>query len=95
MVEHIKKFEIAGDTKTKARDREVQIPLNVVEADPAYYPWILTDEASLFDAFGTDENEMLRRLALYFRRDFSFSLSQPTWKLVDEIKSVYPNWPYD
>ena len=95
MVDQNKKFEIADDTETKARDREVQILLNIVEPDPTYHPWILTDEASLFDAVGTDEDEMLRRLALYFRGDFSFSMSQPVWKLVDEIKSVYPNWPDD
>jgi hypothetical protein len=41
------------------------------------------------------EDEMLKGLALYFRGDFSFSLRQPILKLVDEIKSVYPNWPDD
>ena len=95
MAEGRKKFEIADDTRTKARSREVQILLNIVEPDPEYQPIVLTDEASLFDAVGTGEDEILRRLALYFRGDFSFSLRQPIWKLVDEIKLVYPNWPDD
>ncbi len=95
MVDQTKKFEIADDTETKAREREVQILLNIGEPDPTYQPWILTDEASVFDAVGMDEDEILRRLALYFHGDFSFSLRQLLWKLVDEIKSVYPNWPDD
>jgi hypothetical protein len=95
MAEQRNTVEIADDTETKARAREVQVLLNIVEPDPEYQPFILTDEAYLFDAVATDEDEMLRRLALYFRGDFSFSLRQPVWKLVDEIKSVYPNWPDD
>ena len=57
--------------------------------------YVLTDEASLLDAVGTDPDEMLHRLALYFGGDFSFSLRQPIWKLVDEIKAVYSGWPSD
>ena len=95
MAEAPKKFEIADDTETKARLREVQTLLNIVEPDPEYQPFILTDEACLFDAVTTGEDEMLRRLARHFRGDFSFSLRQPVWKLVDEIKSVYPKWPDD
>jgi len=34
MAEAPKKFEIADDTETKARLREVQTLLNIVEADP-------------------------------------------------------------
>ena len=95
MAERPKKFEIADDTETQVHAREVQVLLNIVEPDPEYQPFILTDEASLFDAVAAGDDEMLRRLALYFRDDFSFSLRQPIWKLVDEIKSVYPNWPED
>jgi len=93
MVEEPKKFEIANDTETKTRAQKIQILLKIIEPDPEYQPFVLTDEACLFDAVATDEDEMLRRLALHFRGDFSFSLRQPVWKLVDEIKSVYPNWP--
>lgn len=95
MIEKPTKCEIADDTETQARAREVKVLLNIVEPDPEYQPFILTDEASLFDAVGAGEEEMLRRLALYFGGDFSFSLRQPIWKLVDEIKSVYPRWPDD
>jgi hypothetical protein len=95
MIEKPTKFEIADDTETQARAREVQVLLNIVEPDPQYQPFILTDETCLFDAVATDEDEMLRRLALRFRGVFSFSFRQPVWKLVDEIKSVYPSWPDD
>ena len=95
MIEKPKKFEIADDTETKARARGVQTLLNIVEPDPEYQPLILTDEACLFGAVATDEDEMLRRLAVHFLGEFSFSLRQPVWKLVDETKSVYPDWPDD
>jgi hypothetical protein len=95
MSQRPKDFEIADDTETQTRTREVKILLNIVEPDPEYQPFILTDEASLLDAVAAGEEEMIRRLALHFRGEFSFSLRQPIWKLVDKIKSVYPNWPDD
>ncbi len=95
MAERPRKFEIADNTETKARAREVQILLNIVQPDPEYQPFILTDEASLLDAISIEEDDMLKRLAAYFRGDFSFSLRQPIWKLVDEIRSVYRSWPDD
>ena len=65
--EQPKRFEIAPDTEIKRRVREVQLLLNVVEPDPDYQPLVLTDEASLFDAVGHEEDEIRRRLELYFR----------------------------
>lgn len=82
MIEKPTKCEIADDTETQARAREVKVLLNIVEPDPEYQPFILTDEASLFDAVGAGEEEMLRRLALYFGGDFHFlyvSLSGNSW----------------
>jgi len=52
-----KPFEIAPDTEIQRRAREVQFLLNVVEPDPEYQPFVLTDEASLFDAVGHDEDD--------------------------------------
>ena len=95
MVKPPRKIEIADETETQRRSREVQLLINIVEPDPEYQPFLLTDEASLLDAVGADPDEMLHRLALYFGGDFSFSLRQPIWKLVDEIKAVYPGWPSD
>ena len=47
-----KPFEIAPDTEIQRWAREVQFLLNVIEPDPEYQPFVLTDEASLFDAVG-------------------------------------------
>ena len=77
-----KKFEIADQTETDARRREVQLLINVVEPDPRYQPFILTDEASVFAAVGSDEDTMRRRLKGYFGEDFDLSLHLPLWKLV-------------
>jgi hypothetical protein len=82
MAEGRKKFEIADDTRTKARSREVQILLNIVDPDPEYQPFVLIDEAWLFDAVGTGEDEILRRLALYSGVIFHFpcaNLSGNLW----------------
>lgn len=88
-----KKIELADQVETKVREREIQLLINIVEPDPQYQPFILTDEASLFDAVGTDEETMKRRLKSYFGSDFDFSLRLPLWKLVDAIKSSYSSWP--
>jgi len=88
-----RRIEIDDETETKQRAREVQLLINIVEPDPEFQPFLLTDEASLLDAVGTDPDQMLHRLALYFGGDFSFSLRRPIWKLVDEIKAVYQGWP--
>ena len=69
-----RRIEIADETEAKQRAREVQLLINIVEPDPELQPFLLTDEASLLDAVGTDPDEMLHRLALYFGGDFSFSL---------------------
>ena len=88
-----KPFEIAPDTEIQHRAREVQFLLNVVEPDPEYQPFVLTDGASLFDAVGLDEDEIRRRLGAYFGQPFAFDLSQPVWRLVDEIRTWRPGWP--
>ena len=88
-----KPFEIAPDTEIQRRAREVQFLLNVVEPDPEYQPFVLTDEASLFDAVGHDEDEIRRRLGAYFGQPFAFDLSLPVWRLVEEIRAWRPGWP--
>jgi hypothetical protein len=87
------RFEIAPDTEIGRRAREVQLLLNVVEPDPGYQPFVLTDEASVFDAVGHDEDEIRRRLELHFGRAVALDLSVPLWRLVDEIRAWRPGWP--
>ena len=88
-----KKFELAEQAETQAREREIQLLINLVEPDPQYQPFILTDEATLFDAVGADRDTIKRRLDSYFGPEFDFSLHMPLWKLVDAIKSRYRGWP--
>ena len=90
-----KKLELGDQTETEARQHEIQILLNIVEPDPNYQPVILTDEASLFSAVGTDEETMTRRLAFYFGDGVDLQLHLPMWKFVDDIKRQRPGWPED
>jgi len=87
-----KKIELADHVETDARQREIQLLINIVEPDPEYQPFILTDEASLFDAVGSDEDTMTQRLKSYFG-GFDSPLRLPLWKLVDAIKTHHPGWP--
>src|SRR5690349_14819379 len=90
-----KKLELADQRETEARRHEIQILLNIVEPDPNYQPFILTDEASLFAAVGTDKETMQRRLKSYFGGSVDLQLHLPMWKLVDDIKRQRPKWPDD
>ena len=90
-----KKLELADQTQTDARRREIQLLINLVEPDPLYQPMILTDEAKLFDAVGTDEETMRRRLVSYFGDAIELNVRLPLWRLVDDIKRQRPSWPED
>src|SRR5260370_42397894 len=87
------KFELADQTETDTRQREIQLLLNIVEPDPNYQPFILTDEASLFSALGSDEETIRRRLNSYFGGVIDLQLDCPMWKLVAAIKRQRPDWP--
>ena len=88
-----KKIEIAPSSQTESRRREVQLLINIAEPDPEYQPFILTDEASLLDAVGTEAEEISRRLNSYFGVDLALDIALPVWRLVDEIKRLRPGWP--
>jgi hypothetical protein len=88
-----KKVELASSIETEARKREVQLLINVVEPDPEYQPFILSDEASLLDAVLTEPREISIRLKAYFGADLGLDLGTPVWRLVDRIKRLRPGWP--
>ena len=90
-----KKIEVAESVETAAREREVQLLINIAEPDPEYQPFILTDEASLLDAVATAPAEIAVRLRAYFCADLGLDLRLPVWRLVDEIKRHLPGWPDD
>ena len=79
--------------ETEVRKREVQLLINVVEPDPDYQPFILTDEASLLDAVLAEPREIATRLNTYFGADLGLDLRTPVWRLVDRIKQLRPGWP--
>jgi hypothetical protein len=86
-------FEVARSGETKARRREVQLLINIAEPDPQHQPLVVTDEASLLDAVGTDPDEIARRLDAYFGASLGLDLGAPIWRLVEMIKRVRPGWP--
>jgi len=67
--------------------------MNIAEPDPEYQPFILTDEASLLDAVGTEAEKIMCRLNAYLGVDLALDISLPVWRLVDEIKRLRPGWP--
>ena len=95
MPEKPPKFRSADTTETEARAREVQLLINVIEPDPRWQPTFVSDLASLLDCLGNDEEDMRRRLSFYFGRDLVIDLRQPSWRVVDRLKSVFPSWPYN
>jgi hypothetical protein len=88
-----KKIEIASSAETESRKREVQLLINVVESDPQYQAFILTDEASLLDCVLAEPSEIYRRLNTYFLADLGLDIRIPVWRLVDCIKQLRPGWP--
>jgi hypothetical protein len=90
-----KKIEIAPSSETEARQREVQLLINIAEPDPEYQPLILTDQASLLDAVGTEPGQIRSRLNAYFAADLVLDIALPVWRLVDQVKGLRPSWPED
>jgi hypothetical protein len=88
-----RKVEVASQSETQLRSREVQILLNIIEPDPAYQPFLVTDEASPVDVTGADRELIRSRLEFYFRRSVPIPLTQPLWQLVDALKKTFPGWP--
>jgi len=88
-----KNIEIASDTEVKNRKREIQLLINIQEPDPEYQPFILTDEATVFEVNTDDEKKILKKYSNYFNEDFTISLHMPLWQVVDAIKSKYEGWP--
>jgi hypothetical protein len=83
----------APTDETDRRKREVQLLINVIEPDPAYQPFVLTDLASVLDVTGVDEPQIRARLEFYLGEPFPVDLSMPVWQLVDEIKRIRSTWP--
>ena len=90
-----RRIEYASTSDTERRAREVQLLVNLAEPDPEYQPFFLSDEASLYDAVGTDPADIQRRFDAYFGERLPVSLGLPVYQLVDAIKALRPGWPDD
>jgi hypothetical protein len=88
-----KEIALAAQKEIDKRKREIQLLLNVVEPDPELQPFLLTDEATFFDAVGDPEQEIRRRLDFYFGQRLPLSLKLPLWQFADEVKRLVVGWP--
>lgn len=95
MESHPKKIEIAAQTETECRAREVQILVNIIEPDPEHQPFLLTDEVILFKVSAAAPELIQSRLEFYFWRPIPVPVSTPLWQLVDALKSVFSGWSDD
>lgn len=85
-----------GDTaEVEKRSREVQLLQNVVQPDPEYQAFFISDEATFFDISSHTTQELEAALKFYFKGDLPASLGLPLWQFVDKVKSTYPGWPDD
>jgi hypothetical protein len=90
--EHLK-FD--DDSETKRRSREIEILINVIEPDPELQPYFLSDQATVFEVSAESEEAIRKRMEAYLGAPLKFSLRQPLWQVVDEIKKTFPQWPND
>ncbi len=88
-----KQIEYAEDFESKKREREIQLLINVIEPDPEYQPFYISDEATFFDVTVQDESLTKSRLEFYLKGELPAPLLTPLWKFVDLIKKRYPEWP--
>jgi hypothetical protein len=86
-------LELGDDTETKRRSREIQILVNLLEPDPNLQPYFLSDKASVAQITLDGLDVIILRLESYFGKPLNVSLDQPLWKLVDQLKDMYPGWP--
>jgi len=88
-----KKIELAKSINSEELSREIQLLINVVEPDPEYQPFFVSDEACFFNITLYDEDVIEKRLRFYFNGDLPADLNTPLWKFAEIVKKKYPNWP--
>ena len=81
------------DPEGEARRREVLLLVNVIMPDPDCQPFYLSDEATVFEIYNHRENIIQRRLSGYFGTPITGNIRQPIWKLVDDLRALFPGWP--
>jgi hypothetical protein len=75
------------------RSREVSMLINILEPDPEFQPSIFPNEPSVTEVLGKSEEELSKRLEVYFGKELKLSAAQPLYQLLEQIKKVLPDWP--
>lgn len=88
-----REFEIAAQRETERRRREIQLIVNIVEPDPEYQPFLLTDEASVLEVSAAPVDQIRERIEYYLGEPLPVPLTSPLWKLVDALQEEFPGWP--
>ena len=78
---------------SEKRKREIQFLINIVEPDPEYQPFFISDEATFLDLVSNEPTEISKKIESYFNNNFKINLSLPAWRIVDFIKDKVLNWP--
>ncbi|MGL6159727.1 hypothetical protein [Microbulbifer sp.] len=86
-------IEISDTFEVEKRKREIQILINVIEPDPEYQPFFISDEASFYDITGKSKEEIEQNLRFYFKGELPVTINTPIWQFVDVVKIRYPGWP--
>ena len=87
------KLEDAESIETKRREREIQLLINVIEPDPEYQPFFISDLATFLDVTAQSEETTISRLEFYLKGEIPAPLKTPIWKFVDILKAKFPIWP--
>ncbi|TXY07439.1 hypothetical protein [Vibrio mimicus] len=88
-----KVFEFCESLEVARRQREIQILVNLIEPDPEYQPFYISDESTLFDFSSLEEQEIRYLLEQYFGKKLEISIGLPIWRFIDELKRLMPSWP--
>ena len=86
-------MEFAETTTVDKYSREVQIVINLLEPDPEYQPFFISDEANFASISPLDEDEISRRLSQYFGDLGTFTFLERIVDFVLRMKASHPEWP--
>ena len=85
------RFEFCDDSNVSARSTLIAALIAVVEPDPEYWPYFISDEATIWDVSAETQEVIESRLRAEFG-SIVFDLGLPLWRLADSIKAQVPRW---
>jgi Family of unknown function (DUF6188) len=75
------------------RSREISTLINILQPDPEFQPIIFANEPKITEVLGKSEEELNKRLEVYFGKELKLSAAQPLHRLLAQIKEALPDWP--